>query len=244
MTQNSRVINSRSAFKFKLPDVLQRGDVMYPPHEYRRSWRHNELLAYFPDARIDILDVGAGQFPFRKREADRLVTVDFDETTKADVIMDVSSGWPFGDNQFDLICMSHVLEHFYPQDRDKIINHVYDSLKPGGMLFIRVPHWSSRQATGWEHYTLYGLNGVTSLCHGCNPCIPMFRAISTGVSITDDYYGKRSIFSRLLEKLLNAYWGLTDRFLCYWIGGIAEVQFILQKMPNDMETSIRRHKTH
>ena len=94
------------------------------------------------------------------------MTIDFSSEFGADYVVDVSKSWPLGEEEFDLIYMSHVVEHFYPRDRDKILNYVHASLKTGGLAFIRVPHFSSLQATGWEHLSMFGMNGAMGLCSG------------------------------------------------------------------------------
>lgn len=226
-------------FKLDLPSAESVSDVLYPPRTYRHSWSHAELLAIFPDEGIDILDVGAGSTPFRARPHDRLVTVDFDEGTQASLVLDITEDWPFAEQSFDLIYMSHVVEHLYPQDRDELIRNVHRSLREGGLAFIRVPHRSSMQGTGWEHYTLYGLHGATSLSHGRNPKLPLLRAVSAGVAMTIDFYGRRSLARSAVERVLNSRWRLTETMLCHIVGGIPEVQFLLQRMDSAVETAVR-----
>jgi SAM-dependent methyltransferase len=230
-----------SSFQIELPPPPTRltNDFIYPPRHLRHSWTHQELLAIFPSGGIAILDVGAGNDPFHAREHDELVTVDFDCASGADHVVDVTESWPFADRAFDFIYLSHVVEHFYPPNRDEVMRHVYDSVKPGGFVFIRVPHRSSFQATGWEHHTQYGIHGVTGLCHGRNPLLPMFRAVSAGIATSIEFYGGRSVRRTVLERALNARWRLTESILCYVVGGIAEVQFLLQRMPADLERRLR-----
>ena len=136
---------------------------------YRRSWTQDEIVAMFPADGIDVLDVGAGANPLACRSIDRLVTIDFDRHTDQSFVCDFTQQWPVERASVDFAYASHVLEHLYHQDRDRLIMNIHDSLRPGGMLFVRVPHWSSIQGTGWEHYTLFGLNGLTSLTHGPQP---------------------------------------------------------------------------
>ena len=226
-------------FKLNLSSVERAADVLYPPRMYRRSWTHAELLAIFPNEAIDVLDVGAGRAPFRTRPHDRLVTVDFDEGAGASLVLDITEDWPFAKQSFDFIYMSHVVEHLYPHDRDELIRNVYRSLREGCLAFIRVPHRSSMQSTGWEHHTFYGLNGATSLSHGLNPKLPLLRAVSAGVATTIDFYARRSLARAAVERALNRSWRLTETVLCHVVGGIAEVQFLLQRMDNATETTVR-----
>jgi hypothetical protein len=120
-----------------------------------------------------------------------------------------------------------------------VIRHVYDSLRTGGILFIRVPHQSSAIATGWEHFTLYGLNAATGLGHGHNPMLPMMRSVSAGVSMSVDFSATRSLRRSALERLLNRWWRLTDALLGTLVLGIPEVQFILMRMDPATEERLR-----
>jgi SAM-dependent methyltransferase len=227
-------------FNLVLPEIRTSADVRYPTRTFHRSWTHDELVALFPSHGLRILDVGAGDEPFRARNQDSLTTVDVDPSTVPELTLDITASWPFGAEEFDFVYMSHFVEHLYPQDRDAVIRRVHNALKQGGLVFIRVPHWSSMQGFGWEHYTYYGIHGATSLCHGRNPMLPMFRAVSAAVATSIDFYGARSPLRRTLERLLNARWRLTEVVLCHLVGGIAEVQFLLQRMPVDVEKRLRR----
>jgi SAM-dependent methyltransferase len=233
------VPGSSSIFELSLPEPRTRIDAMYPPPGFKRPWNHAELLEIFPAQGIRALDVGAGHNPIRVRPEDELVTVDFELEADASVTSNVASDWPFGEHEFDFINMSHVVEHFYPADRDAVIRNVYRSLRPGGLLFIRVPHQSSAVATGWEHFTLFGLNGVSGLCHGHNPLLPMLRCVSVGVSMSLDFYGSRSPTRRFMERALSRYWRLTDVLLGKLILGIPEVQFMLMRMDPAIEEHLR-----
>lgn len=193
----------------------------------KRSWRHHELLEVFPSASIRIMDLGSGASPFRGRSIDIVECVDF--AVAADHHVDVVKEWPFDEGSFDMVYASHVIEHFYAHDRDNVVRNVWRALKPGGIFFFRVPHKSSIQATGWEHYTLYGLNAAVSLCHGGNPALPRFEAITFGAACIDvsGFYRKRR---PSFEPLLNLSHNLSEKLLSRLMyGGIPEVQFLLRR---------------
>jgi Methyltransferase domain len=218
--------------EFKIAGKLENIDHTLPfAPLYKRSWRHHELVSVFPDMPIKILDLGAGDSPIKARDGDKVITIDFAVNGSSEITVDVTKVWPFEDETFDLIYSSHVLEHFYPHERDAVINNIHRSLKPSGMLFLRVPHRSSINAPCWEHYTYYGTSSYTGLCHGQNPNLPTFKCISVGVSMGQvaDFYNPRTTVEIALEKILNKSFRLTDQFLCKLIGGVPEVQFMLQK---------------
>lgn len=226
-------------WKLDLVEPSSRAEVAYPARNYRRSWTHSELLGILPTDPVRALDLGAGRHPLQLRPTDEVVTADFDKSAQPTVVLDLTRDWPFDEVSFDLIYMSHVLEHFYPPDRDAVIRNVWRSLREGGLVFIRVPHRSSFQATGFEHFSFYGLNGATSLCHGYNPTLPMFRAVSVGVATSLDFTRRRSIFVSTCEVILNRWWRLTDSWLAPAVGGLPEVQFLLQRLPRTVESRIR-----
>ena len=171
-----------TSFNFSLPAARTSADVRYPTRAFRRSWTYDELVALFPCTASESSTWAQEIMPFRARDQDSLTTVDVDPSAVADLTLDVTASWPFDAEEFDFIYMSHVVEHMYHQDRDALIRRVHKSLNQGGLAFIRVPHWRSMQQTGWEHHTRYGIHGATSLCHGHNPMLPMFRAVSRALA--------------------------------------------------------------
>jgi hypothetical protein len=215
--------------KFNLPNRESRAAFGVPL--YRRNWTRDELISIFPKDKIRILDVGAGKYPFKARDFDEIITTDFDPDSDPTVTLDLTKAWPFDEESFDLVFASHVIEHFYPQDRDRLVMNIFNSMRSGALLFIRVPHQSSIQGTGWEHYSLFGTNGVTSLTHGQNPNLPQFELVSVGLAMGDlgRFYEQRTLMQLAIEAILNTSFRLTDQFLCYLVGGVSEVQFLLRK---------------
>jgi SAM-dependent methyltransferase len=218
----------------RLPAISARSELRTAV--YCRTWTSRDLKAALIAESVRALDVGAGRHPLQLRSHDQVVTVDFDETSKPNVAVDFTQEWPFPEADFDLIYLSHVVEHLYPADRDRLIRNVYASTRPGGFVLIRVPHRSSIQATGWEHHTMYGMNASMSLCHGYNPLLPMFRSISVGVATSVDFNRLPTARQSWIEGVLNRRFRLTDQFLSKLIGGVEEVQFLLQRLPSEVES--------
>lgn len=54
------------------------------------------------------------------------------------VLLDLNSEWPFGENEFDAIVASEVIEHLYKPE--ETIKNVFKSLKPGGLFIGSVPN--------------------------------------------------------------------------------------------------------
>ena len=54
------------------------------------------------------------------------------------VYLDLNSEWPFGENEFDAVVASEVLEHLYKPE--ETVKKVLLSLKPGGLFIGTVPN--------------------------------------------------------------------------------------------------------
>ena len=81
------------------------------------------------------LDIGSG----RAKLAGYL-TVDNDMSVGADILADAEHSIPqVGFGSVDEIRAHHILEHFKPENKVKVMALFYDLLKPGGILDIEVP---------------------------------------------------------------------------------------------------------
>lgn len=89
-----------------------------------------------PDTKL--LEVGCGQ----KRRWENSVTLDVNPRTVADVIQDLNIvPYPFPDNHFDIVIAEHILEHL--NNVVQVVEELYRILKPGGILYVEVPHFSN-----------------------------------------------------------------------------------------------------
>lgn len=89
--------------------------------------------------------------PGDKREWHNLITLDFDEDCRPDVVHDLEVlPYPFGDNTFDEIHAYEVLEHTGNQGDWKFFFDQFAEfhriLKPDGVLIATVPKWDSMWA--------------------------------------------------------------------------------------------------
>ncbi len=149
---------------------------------YNRGQSMAELLrAYLQESPRRILDIGAGyghilhalgeQFPGSTRQAIEYSEPCVQHLKAIGVVVDsspVETVLPQQRNQFDLIVLSHVLEHLL--DPEEVLRLIHDSLAPGGILYIEVPNVS--QVLGYAdhqwaprfdepHITFFN---VTTLC--------------------------------------------------------------------------------
>lgn len=89
-----------------------------------------------------ILDIGCGN-----NKTHGAVGIDFNKRTQADIIHDLNVfPYPFKDNEFDGIICNQVLEHL--NDVIKVMEEIHRISKPGALVKIWVPHFSSADAYG------------------------------------------------------------------------------------------------
>lgn len=183
------------------------------------------------------LNLGCGQFP-----KDGYINVDLSPKAKADITHDLTQfPYPFEGESFDLIEMSHILEHL-PNTLD-VMKELMRILKPGATLIIKVPHFS-RGFTHWDHkrgfdvsFPLYFNSSFSGGYTGI-----ALEHISTRLTWFAQPNLKREIlsnFSFYIGRLLGRFFDFagninlffTSRLLCFWVGGYEEIEFIFKK-PN------------
>ncbi len=82
------------------------------------------------------------------------INLDFIKLKGVDVVADVEKGLPFQDNYFDEIICFSLLEH--TQKPIAVLKEIARVLKIGGVVKIKVPHFSSSVAyMSIDHYTFY-----------------------------------------------------------------------------------------
>ncbi len=71
------------------------------------------------------------------------VNIDANPMQKVDVWLDVRCGLPFLDGSVDSIYSTHMIEHLYPNELDKLLKECTRVLKAGGAMRIVVPSLSN-----------------------------------------------------------------------------------------------------
>jgi SAM-dependent methyltransferase len=110
----------------------------------------------------DILDLGCG--PYRK--LDGAVGVDIRPAAHVDILHDLNVyPYPFEDNRFEHIEMSHILEHILHPAR--MMEEVHRIARPDATVRVVTPHYTSQLSYGdLTHYHHFGYVTFTHLCSG------------------------------------------------------------------------------
>jgi len=110
---------------------------------------------------------------------------------------------------YDVVLMSHVIEHFYPDQLLKFMEHYLERLKPGGFLIISTPLNSPYFYDDFDHVKPYSPVGIDMVFDGSNAQVK--------------YYGKNKIklvdiwFRRSPLRIVN--------FKGRFFGGQYHIQF-------------------
>lgn len=187
------------------------------------------------DGRHLLLDLGCGS-----RKYPGTIGVDFVPGPNVDVVADLSGEtWPFEPGSVDLMVATHVLEHL---DLLPTMERIHRYLKPGGLAWIRVPHWSARDFwkdpthkrpfhTGtfdyWQpgYVPNYGFPVQYEILHKelhlygyleVHAFRPSLRWVAEPLR-------------QLVDRAANASHFLCERFWAPAVGGFCEVEFVLRK---------------
>jgi len=149
--------------------------------------------------------------------------VNVDACGVPDVVCDLSVfPWPWLDNSIDEVFSEHFLEHVL--DYEKTILEIHRILKPGGVIWFRVPHYRGPMSIWHLHKWQFSAHTPLRLCEQ----LPyqwggkkLFELCSLKVNVV--YL--RPLFNRVLTRLANLCPGRWD-----WLGlPIDEVEFIGKK---------------
>jgi SAM-dependent methyltransferase len=109
------------------------------------------------------LDVGCGS-----RKLPGAVGIDILRMPEVDIVHNLSIfPWPLGENEFDVILMSHVLEHM--DDLLRVLSEVHRISRSGAHIIIRVPYFRSTDAyTDPTHRHFFTSHSLDYFCEGEN----------------------------------------------------------------------------
>ncbi len=160
-------------------------------------------------------------FEPQKEAQDRLKSIGIDTISKAFEVTD-SNG---RENQYDLIIMSHSLEHFHPSVIQDTLDSIYSMLKPGGYFFCEVPNaelekYPNAGERVVPHLTFFSVSSIKHLLRNSNFDISFLRTCGNlqfekDADLIIEEYRKKGVFEfsedRSNQEILrNVYY---DRFL-------------------------------
>jgi hypothetical protein len=183
------------------------------------------------------LNLGCGQYP-----RDGALNVDSISQSKADILLNLNEPHALQvlpHEHYTEITMFHVLEHL--EDVFGIIRDCADLLVPGGVIHIRVPHFS-RAFTHSEHK--HGFD--VGFPYYFDPNLPAFYYGPTLelVSLRLDWAIRFDIYRMIVSawqvaivRFLNAIItplaslspGFCSRIWCYWVGGFEQIEYVFRK---------------
>jgi len=151
--------------------------------------------------------------------------VDNNKRLKADKYFNLETfPYPYKEDTFDYILLDNVLEHL--TDTIKTVEELHRIAKPNAIIEIIVPHYSGFMA--WGHLTHKKAFGIGSFGNFepnswekysdviLDPLEKRFIWLNSR---------KSGFIGNFVNWILNKNHFLTERFLCYWIGGIDHILF-------------------
>lgn len=103
-----------------------------------------------------------------------------------DVVWDLEEGLPFCDDQFQKIYSSHTFEHIHPEKIVDLFNECWRVLRPGGELWVIVPHRNSPQAYVPTHLTYFDEKTFKVLAEGHGDCYQSIKPWEITSLVTND----------------------------------------------------------
>jgi len=179
------------------------------------------------------LNLGCGE-----NKKDGYVNVDFQAHVQPDVVHDLNKQpFPFDDDQFELIEAFHVLEHL---DRPfQVMQELHRILKPGGVLHVRVPHFS-RGMTHAEHkagfdvtfpqyfnpnFTKSGYFGVSFDLAKMELHWMAFFHLLPFMGVSRPVIVCLRALNAVISCIANLSPSACSRLWCFWVGGFEEIEF-------------------
>jgi predicted SAM-dependent methyltransferase len=199
--------------------------------------QHHPLNLTADQSAKTVLNIGCGQFPL----ADAL-NVDILPQSKADILLDLNEPHALlrlPREHYETIAAFHILEHV-----DDVFGVIADCailLKPGGILHIRVPHFS-RGFTNAEHrhgfdvgFPAYFNHALREFYYG--PSLELVR-MRMDWAIRFDLYqlvihgwqvAVLKTLNAIITPLANLSPGFCSRIWCFWVGGFEQIEFVYRK---------------
>lgn len=98
--------------------------------------------------------------PHKSKKTNEYIGIDIINHPGVDIIHDLLTGIPFPDNSVDEVYSSNFMEHFNAEQVDFLMREQARVLKPGGVLRIKTPHFSSFGAFHEHHKVFYRFHSL------------------------------------------------------------------------------------
>jgi SAM-dependent methyltransferase len=184
-------------------------------------------------AKIKVLDIGSGTFPYKAKENEEVISVDFRSEVSPTVVHNLFQfPWPFEDNSFDAIYASHIMEHM--KDNIEFMEEIYRIARPNAKITICVPHYSGRSAwcdpthqRAYSYYQFYYYGKGFRDHYG--ECDFQVKEIELHyIRFADEHNIIVRNLNRMINALANLNPKLCEKVWCYWVGGLSEIYVQLQ----------------
>ena len=175
-----------------------------------------------------ILDIGCGA-----RKVPGAFGVDIVGLPGVDLVQDLeATPYSLPDDCADEIHLNHVLEHF--QNPVPVLEEVWRLARPNATVLIRTPHYSGiyawkdpthRRAFSSESFHYFGENAYSYYTHA------RFHVVHVRLKYFMEealWPWPHRLWGRLVQRVLDRHPTLGERFLCYLVGGIDEIQVMLE----------------
>ena len=185
----------------------------------------------YPQPTIRKLNIGSGAF-----KIGGFLNLDADPSAKPEIVYDLNNlPYPFPSGSFEVIEASHILEHL--DDPFAVMKELHRLLATGGLLVIRVPHFS-RGFTHAEHKRGFDV----TFPYYFNPSFPGgYVGVEFGLRRMKlvwfaQPYLKKLVLSKpayycgsLLGSVIDLCAGISpifcSRVWCFLVGGFEEIEF-------------------
>lgn len=177
-----------------------------------------------------ILDLGCGA-----KKVPGAFGVDAVSLPGVDLVHDLqATPYPLPGSCADQIHLNHVLEHF--ENPLPIMEEVWRLARQHGRVLIRTPHYSGRyawndpthrRAFSAESFHYFGENNYSYYTSA------RFRVVQVRLKyfMEEEFWSWRyRAWGHVVQWLLDGHPTFGERFLCYWVGGIEELQATLEAL--------------
>lgn len=184
-------------------------------------------------AKVKVLDLGSGTFPFIGNDNEEVPSVDFRPEVDPTLVHNLFKfPYPFEDNSFDIVYASHIMEH--TRDNIEFTEEIYRISKPNAKVIIRVPHFAGRRAwcdpthlKAYSYYQFYYSSNSRDHYSNCE-----FKVNRVELRYTRFPHG--FFVSKILSPMINFLANLNIKFCeevwCYCVGGFSEIYVELQAL--------------